>query len=291
MGPADPQTLRAAADHLLELHDEGRLEEALDACLELERAAGDDLSDPVVRESVFTARFERGVLSAELGDLPAAAAGYLAAAALPFDDRDPDQSHEVAMALLNAGICWTALGDDAAALATYDELLSRVGGADGVVTADQVVRARVNRAAALLALGRAEAADAAAREVVHALDATDPGGAEQRSLALRVRAAALRERGRLEDAVLALAEAEAAPPDEAGARVQVLAAQGERAELLRELGRETEAIDVLDDATARFADDADVHEVVTELVRVEAELLEAVGDRDRAAAVRARRAV
>lgn len=285
----EPQRLRAAADRILELHEAGDTGAAHAACLQLERDAGDDLSDPVVRESVFTARFQRGMLAAEAGDLPAAAAGYLAAAALPFDDSDPDETHELAMALLNAGIAWSALGDDTAALATYDELVTRLGAATDPVTRDQVVRARVNRAVALLSLERFDDAVTAAEALAPELDAGDPAEAEQRGMTLRVRAAALRARGRPEDAIVTLAEAELlVDAANGGARTQAVAAHGERAELLAELGRTNEAIEVLDQATTRFATDLDLREVVAQLIDAEAQLLEATGDLERAAAVRTR---
>jgi tetratricopeptide (TPR) repeat protein len=289
---SDPQTLRAAADRILELHERGRLEEARNACRELERDAGDVVHrvvDPVVRESVFTARFERGVIATELGDLPGAAAGYLAAAGLPVDPDDPDQTHELAMALLNAGICWSALGDDVAAVATYDDLVARVGHATDAVTVEQVVRARVNRAVALLQLERLQDACDATGRLLADLDPDDPVAAEQRGMALRVRAAALRGLDRPEDAAVTLADAQDLAAVPAGAvRTQAVAAQGERAQLLVDLGRPEEAIALLDDAVDRYAADADTAEVVADLARAEADLLEATGQSERAAEVRAR---
>jgi tetratricopeptide (TPR) repeat protein len=285
----EPRQLRAAADRILELHEAGEIDAAHAACLQLERDAGGDLSDRVVRESVFTARFERGVLATEAGDLPAAAAGYLAAAGLPFDESDPDEAHELAMALLNAGIAWSALGDDTAALATYDELVTRLGAATDPVTRDQVVRARVNRAVALLSLDRFDDAVTAAAALAAELDADDPAEAEQRGMALRVRAAALRAGDRPEDAIVTLAEAEPlAEVAEVGAREQAAAAQGERAELLAELGRAGEAIELLERATVRFGDDPDLRGVVTQLLDAEAELLDATGEPGRASEVRER---
>jgi tetratricopeptide (TPR) repeat protein len=283
---SDPRDLRAAADRIHELHEAGDVDAAVAACDALERAAGDDLSDRVVRESVFTARFQRGVLATEAGDLDAAAAAYRAAAALPFDLADPDQSHELAMALLNVGICEGSVGDDEAALATYDDLVARLDGAsDHPVTAEQVVRARVNRTVTLLQLDRAADAVAAAEALAAELPDDDPAAAEQRGMALRVLAAALRELGRLEDATVALAETEPlAAVDAGGARAQAAAAQAERAELLVALGRPDEAITVLETTRGRIAGDP---EVATELRLVEADVLEAVGEHDRAAELRA----
>lgn len=287
----DPQALRAQADRILELHETGRLEEALDACgALLADVAADDLGHDVVRESVFTARFERGVLLTELGELAAAAEAYADAAATPTDLADPDQRHELAMALLNQGICLDGLDDHEGALRVYDQLVVRLGDADDPVTADQVVRGRVNRAAALLALGRAPEALTVAEALSDELDPSDLLEAEQRGMAARLRAAALRELGRADDAVTALEDVERCSDEETGARCQVAAAAVERARALCDLDRHGEAIDVLDRVVGRYEGDADpgVAEVVEDLLAIEVEVLERVGDHDRAARLRER---
>lgn len=279
--PSHPQTLRAAADDILELHELGRLDEALDACDAL-LARTVDLDDPVVRESAFTAWFERGALLAELGEFEAAADAHVAASdELPFDLADPDQAHELALLLLNAGTSADAAGDAASALATYDRLLDQLGGASDPVTAELVIRGRVNRTVTLLGTDRVDEALAGASALIADLDSTDPFQAEQLGMAHRIRAAALRTGGRLDEAVVALAEAETlAAVAEGGARSQAVAAQGERAELLVELGRADEAIAVLESTVARFADDPAVAAVVSDLRQVEAELLDAAGRAD-----------
>jgi tetratricopeptide (TPR) repeat protein len=285
--PHHPQVLRAAADAILELHEAGELQEALAACDRLLRDA-DDLDDVVVRESAFTAWFERGALLAELGEFTAAATAHLEACdLLPFDRADPDQRHELALLLLNAGTSADAAGDADTALATYDRLRAELGDANDPVTAELVVRGRVNRTVTLLGLERfAEVLDAS-EVLVAELDSTDPVQAEQLGMAHRIRAAALRALDRLDEAVVALAEAETLAAVAGGAaRSQAAAAQGERAELLAELGRADEAIAVLDATVSRFADDPEVAPVVHDLRRVEADLLEAAGQHDRAADLR-----
>jgi tetratricopeptide (TPR) repeat protein len=287
----DPRTLRAQADRILELHETGELEEALEACEDLLAQVGDDaLDDVVVRESVFTARFQRAVLLTELGDLAAAVDAYATAAATPTDLDDPDQRHELAMALLNQGICHEALDEVDAALGVYDRLVARLGDADDPVTADQVVRGRVNRASALLALDRVDDALAAAEALVSELDPHDAYHVEQLAMAVRLRAVALVELGREEEAVDALGGLEGASRQEATARRQLASAAGERAELLRRLGREEEALEALEVTTRSFAsdDDEEVAELVTDLLRVEIDLLESLGDRRRADEVRLR---
>lgn len=288
--PNDPQAVRAAADAILELHESGALEEALAACDALLTSTV-DLVDDVVRESAFTAHFERGALLAELGDLTAAARAHLEATeVLPFDRDDPDQTHELALLLLNAGTCLEGAGDGAAALEVYDRLLAELGDATDPVTFELVVRGRVNRTVTLLGLERLDDAVNAAGALADELDSADPVQAEQVGMARRVRAAALRSLGLPEEAVVALAEAETlAAVAVGGARSQAAAAQGERAQLLAELGRADEAIAVLDATVTRFADDPEVAPVVADLRDAEAELLEAAGQHERAADLRAQR--
>jgi hypothetical protein len=87
---ADPQQLRARADAVLELHEDGDLGAALTACERLlEDVTPEDAHDPVLRETLFTARFERALLLTELGELTAAADAYADAAATPADPTTP----------------------------------------------------------------------------------------------------------------------------------------------------------------------------------------------------------
>jgi tetratricopeptide (TPR) repeat protein len=282
-----PQALRTAADAILELHESGQLEDALAACDRLLRRTT-DLDDVVVRQSAFTAWFERGALLAELGELEQAAATHLEAAnGLPFDLDDPDQSHELALLLLNAGTCFDALGDAQAALAIYDRLVDALGRATDPVTFELVVRGRVNRTVALLTLDRLDDALEAAGELAAQLTAADAFQAEQLGMAVRIRAAALRTLDRPEEAATVLADTETLVTLEAAAaRCQGAAAQGERAELLAQIGRVDEAIALLDATVDRLADDPEVAPVVEDLRLVEADLLEAAGQHDRATAVR-----
>jgi tetratricopeptide (TPR) repeat protein len=284
----EPQRLRADADHILELHEDGRYDEALDACDEVVRLAV-DLDHPVVRQSAFVARFERALLRAELGELgPSAQEALAAADAVPFDRDDPDQAHELAMLLVHAGTCRAAAGDPASALAVYDRLLEELGDARDPVTREQVVRGRVNRAVALLALERAEDALASAAQLVPELDPDDPAEAEQLGMVHRLRASALVVLDRPHEAIAALeAAVTLGGVPIGGARAQAAVAQGERAELLAELGHPEEAIALLDEVVDRFADDPDIAPVVAELRRVEADLLDATGQHDRAARLRA----
>jgi tetratricopeptide (TPR) repeat protein len=277
-----PQELRARADVILELHEDDRLEAALEACDELVRLARDaDPTDPVVRESLFTAWFERGLLLSELGDLRAAAEAYGEAAATPADVDDPDQRHEVAMALLNRAICLDASGEGELALATYDQLIERFGDADDPVTRDQVIRGRVNRAAALLAADRSEQALAGADALIGELDALDVLEAEQLAMAVRLRAAALRAMDRVDEAEASLTDVERCTDEDPAIRSQIAAAHRERAELLAELGRVEEAVDLLGATVGRFRGDPDpvVGEVVADLIEVEERLLGASGGR------------
>jgi tetratricopeptide (TPR) repeat protein len=284
----EPQQLRADADRILELHEDGRYDEALDACDEVVRLAG-DLDHPVVRQSAFVARFERALLLAELGELsPAAQEALDATDAVPFDRDDPDQAHELAMLLVHAGTCHAADDDPATALAVYDRLLDELGGARDPVTREQVVRGRVNRAVALLALDRPEDALTSATQLVPELDPDDPAEAEQLGMVHRLRASALVVLDRTHEAIAALEAAVwLAGVPIGGARAQAAAAQGERAELLAELGHADEAIALLDEAVDRFADDPEIAPVVADLRRVEADLLDATGQHDRAARLRA----
>jgi tetratricopeptide (TPR) repeat protein len=285
----DPQQLRTRADELLELHEAGELEVALESCEELlADLAGLDVSDPVVRETVFTARFERALLLGELGELLLAAEAYRLAAATPADPDDPDQVHELAMAALHQGICLDAVGDHDAALQAYDQLISRFGGADDPVTANQVVRGRVNRAATLLALDRvAESLEAAGR-LVEELDPSDALEAEQLAMAVRVRAAALRAADRVPEAAASLADVDRLTDEDPAARSQVALALLDRADALVELDRTRDAVALLDAAVARYSGDPDpvVMAAVDELVAVAADLHERIGDPDGADAVR-----
>lgn len=254
----DPMDLRARCDHVLELHEAGELDDALRAAERLADDAGDaDLLDPVVRESLFTARFERALLLTELGDLEAAAEAYAAAAGTPADMDDPDQRHEVAMAGLNRGICLDAVGDHGGAIEAYDELLARFRDADDPVTLDQVLRARVNRAASLLAEDRVGEALTAAEVLIGELDPTDALEAEQLAMCVRLRGAALKASARIAEAADALAEVTRCAASDPAARTQVVAATRDRAQVLVELGRVEDAVAVLEEVDRRFEDDAD----------------------------------
>jgi tetratricopeptide (TPR) repeat protein len=287
----EPQQLRARADAVLELHDAGDLDDALATCEQLlEDAASGDPSDPVVRETLFAARFERALLLTELGELADAAGAYADAAGTPADLDDPDQRHEVAMALLNRGICLDAIGDHRGALEAYDELIGGFGDAGDPVTRDQVIRGRVNRASALLAVDDVHEALTVADVLLAELDPSEALEAEQLAMTVRLRAAALRALDRSDEAAASLADVERCTDEDPAARSQVAAAQRERAEVLAELGRSDEAIAILEAAVARFTDDPDpaVVEVLIDLLRVEADLLERAGDRGRAAEIRSR---
>jgi tetratricopeptide (TPR) repeat protein len=247
----DPQVLRSQADEILELHERGELEAALRACDALLAAdAATGVHDEVVRESVFAARFERGVLLTELGELDAAAEAYAEAAATPSDLDDPDQRHELAMALLNRGICLDALDRSEEALRVYDQLIAELGDADDPVTVDQVVRARVNRGAVLLTLERTQEALSVAEQLQSELDPQDALEAEQLVMAARLRASALVELDRRQEAATVLADVERCSQEEPGARAQIAAALDERAQLLADLGDQQEAIAVSERAQA-----------------------------------------
>lgn len=272
------QRLRSWTDEVLELHESGDLDEALlraDA-LATAAAAG-NLGDPVVRESLFAARFERALLLSDLGDLGAAAAAYALAAEVPIDEEDPDQRHEVAMALLNRSICLEAVDDDEAALDGYRILAARFGDADDPVTRDQVVRATVNAAAVLLRLGRADEALASTAPLVDGLGGDDALEAEQLAMAIRLRALALRDLGRPEEALATLEATSRCRSDAAPVRHQVADAAEERADLLQGLGRRGEAQAVVEEALAALAgDDPGLAESRASLQRLRA-ALSAVG--------------
>jgi tetratricopeptide (TPR) repeat protein len=195
------QDLRHAADRLIELHEAGDLDAVLalaDEVVTEATALGEQ--DEIARESLFVARFQRAIALTERDELAAAAEAYGEAADTPTDLDDPDQRHEVAMALLQRGMCLDVVGDASAAVDTYDEVERRFGGADDPVTRDQVLRARVNRAASLLGAGDAEAAAASADVLLASIEPCAPLDAEQWVLASRVRAAALVELGRTDEA-------------------------------------------------------------------------------------------
>lgn len=235
------QQLRARADEVLERHEAGELESALAAAESLAAdAEAASTDDAVVRETLFTARFERAVLLTELGDALAAISAYADAESVPADLLDPDQRHEIAMARLNRGILCDSIGEHDAAIQAYEDLVVEFQDADDPVTADQVVRARVNLAGAFLAAGREPAALSTAEWLVEHLDGNEPGQAEQLAMAVRIRAAALRALGRVQDASVALT-VERDLVDDTAVRVQMLAAQLEHARALLELGRSQEA--------------------------------------------------
>jgi len=247
------QRLRSWTDEVLELHEAGALDQALARADDLVAAAARaDLADPVVRESLFAAQFERALLLSDLGDLGEAATAYAVAAEVPIDESDPDQRHEVAMALLNRGICLEAVDDDEGALNGYQTVVARFGDADDPVTRDQVVRARVNAAVVLLRLGRAGEALASTTELVAELGGDDALEAEQLAMAVRLRAMAHGELGRPEDAVAALEATSRCRSDAPPVLHQVAEAARERAELLDSLGRGDQALRVVEDAIVRI---------------------------------------
>jgi tetratricopeptide (TPR) repeat protein len=254
----DPLELRARCDHLLEQHESGELEPALDAASRLAADAAEaDTAHPIVRESLFTARFERALILSELGALPEAADAYAEAAETPADLDDPDQRHEIAMALLNRGICLDAVGDHDAAIRTYDQVLMRFRAADDPVTHDLVVRTRVNRASALLAEDRIGEALTAAEVLIAELDPGDTLEAEQLAMCVRLRAAALTASERVAEAAEALTAVERCTDADPAARAQVAAALRERARFLVDLDRREDAIAGLDRLAARFPDEDD----------------------------------
>lgn len=261
--------LRRRCDEMFERHEQGDLAGALAlATAVVADAAAGDLDEPVVRESLFTARFERALVLTELGDLEEAAAAYADAATTPSDPSDPDHRHELAMAGLNQGICLDAIGAHEEAIAAYDAMLARFRDADDPVTADQVIRARVNRAAALLAVDRIGEALTAAETLIPGLDAGDALEAEQLAMCMRLRAAALRASARQTEAVAALEDVDRCTDEDPAARTQVIAAHRDRAQVLVELDRAEEALATLDAVVDRFgADDTPPVQLVLDEVR------------------------
>jgi tetratricopeptide (TPR) repeat protein len=197
------------------------------------------------------------------------------------------------MALLNRGVCLDAVGDHQGAIGAYDELVGSFGDADDPVTRDQVIRARVNRASALLAVDELHEALTVADGLIAELDPSEALEAEQLAMTVRLRAAALRALDRRDEAAASLADIDRCADEDPAARSQVAAAQRERAEMLAELGRSDEAIAILEAAVERFTDDPDpvVVEVLVDLLRAEADLLERSGQPQRAAEIRARASV
>ena len=264
-----PQQARARADAIMELHEAGDIDAALEEVEGLLTVLDEehDLSDPVLRESLFAARFEHAVLLTELGDLDAATEAYALAARTPADLDDPDQRHEIALARLNQGICLDAMGDHAASIEVYADLVSTFSDADDPVTADQVARARVNQAAALLASDRAEEASVRAAGIRADLDPQDVLSAEQHVMAARLQAQALLDLDAVEEAQALLADLGAVTREDPATRAQLAAAAQERAQLLADTARLSDAIEVLDtaltDADAEL--DPEVSEVLGEL--------------------------
>lgn len=229
--------LRTAADRLIELHEAGDLDGVLSLADEVaERAAGWDEPDEIVRESLFIARFQRAMALTERQELAEAARAYRDAASTPTDPDDPDQRHEIAMALLHEGMCLDALDEPEAAIEVYLEIVERFGDAEDVVTRDQVVRARVNHAVALLSSGDAARALQEAERLLGELDPSVSLDAEQSIMARRIAAAALQPLGRPEDAVRVLERVGAVDLDDEAVREQQAQAHLDRAMILDELG-------------------------------------------------------
>lgn len=228
--------LRSAADRLIELHEAGELDAVLELADEVTAIADDgDVSDEVVRESLFIARFQRAMVLTEREDLRAAAQAYADAASVPTDADDPDQRHEVAMALLHQAMCLDALAEPQQALAVYDQIVQRFGVAEDPVTRDQVVRARVNRAASHLHVGDAASSLQEAQELIDLLDPTMPLDAEQWVMARRIAAAALQALDRPQDAVTILAGVGVIDLDDPTVREQQAQAHRDRAQVLTDL--------------------------------------------------------
>ena len=228
--------LRSAADRLIELHEAGEYEAVLELADEVSAIAdGGDVADAVVRESLFIARFQRAMVLTERGDLQSAAQAYADAAAVPTDPDDPDQRHEIAMAMLHQGMCLDALDEPQQALAVYDRIVQRFGVADDPVTRDQVARARVNRAASHLNVGDPTSALQEAQELIDLLDPTVPLEAEQWVMARRIAAAALQALDRPQDAVTILAGVGVIDLDDPTVRDQQAQAHLDRAQVLADL--------------------------------------------------------
>ena len=270
---SESQQLRDRADQVLELHEAGEFDAALEAAESLEAAAAaGDLTDEVVRESLFTARFERALLLSDLGEVEQAADAYARAAATPTDPDDPDQRHEVAMALLNRGICLDATGDPQAAITAYDEVVARFGDADDPVTADLAVRARTNRAASLLGLGQATAAIDEVTTISAELADNEPLAVEQLLIGRRLRAAAEHQLGRVEAALAAVTGLPGQDLDDPAVVVQRAAAEHDRAELLLELDRTDEAGDALDHLDGLVTAEPELADLGDEVARTRARL-------------------
>lgn len=234
---ATTMELRSAADRLIELHEAGDLDGVLDLADEVTRIAhGVDDPDGVVRESLFIARFQRAMALTERQELEAAAQAYEEAASTPSDIDDPDQRHEIAMALLHQGMCLEALDDAEAAADVYQQIVDRFGSAEDPVTRDQVVRARVNRAAAVLNGGDRSTAFDDAQQLITDLDPSAPLDAEQWVMARRIAAAALQGLDRPQDAAAMLAGVGEVDIDDAMVREQQAQAHLDRAQILEELG-------------------------------------------------------
>lgn len=243
--------LRSAADRLIELHEAGDLDAVLELADDVSAAAdGGDTSDEVVRESLFIARFQRAMVLTERGELDDAAQAYADAASIPTDTDDPDQRHEVAMALLHQGMCLDALDEPEQAVAVYDHIVERFGVADDPVTRDQVVRTRVNRAASHLQLGDAASSLREAQALIDRLDPTMPLDAEQWVMARRIAAAALQALERPQDAVTILTGVGAIDLDDDTLREQQAQAHLDRAQVLDELDEPGSAEDARQAAAA-----------------------------------------
>lgn len=247
------QQLRSAADRLIELHESGDLDAVLSLADEVSAAAlGWVEPDEIVRESLFIARFQRAIALTEREDLTGAARAYAEAAETPSDPDDPDQRHEVAMALLHRGMCLDALDEPELAIEAYGRVVERFGGAEDPVTRDQVVRARVNRSVAWLNAGDPKAARTEAEDLAGELDRSVPLDAEQWIMTRRISAAALQSTGRAEQAVNVLSEVDTVELDDPSVLEQQASAELERAELLEALGD--------DDAAGRVRAAAASHE-------------------------------
>lgn len=261
-----PQQARARADAIMELHEAGDVDAAMEEVQRLlsELDEGQARTDPVLRESLYAARFEHAVLLTELGDLDAATEAYALAARTPADLDDPDQRHEIALARLNQGICLDAMGDHAGSIEVYADLVSTFSDADDPVTADQVARARVNQAAALLASDRADEASVRAAGIRAELDPQDILSSEQHVMAARLQAQALLDLDAVEEALGVLADLGEVTREDPATRAQLAAAAQERAQVLADTARMADAIEVLD--TALAGEDAELDPEVDEVL-------------------------